>query len=140
MVFLYFIFFFYLFVVSSYEYLYIFLSIIIVTLISFLPFVLSYILNYQDPNIEKISAYECGFQPFDDSRQRFNIEFYLIGILFVIFDLEIVFLFPICISLHLVGIFGIFIISLFIVLLSLDSVMNYLKEDLNCNYIIQVLL
>lgn len=125
MVFLYFIFFFYLFVVSSYEYLYIFLSIIIVTLISFLPFVLSYILNYQDPNIEKISAYECGFQPFDDSRQRFNIEFYLIGILFVIFDLEIVFLFPICISLHLVGIFGIFIISLFIVLLSLDSVMNY---------------
>jgi len=111
--------------VSSYEYLYIFLSIIIVTLISFLPFVLSYILNYQDPNIEKISAYECGFQPFDDSRQRFNIEFYLIGILFVIFDLEIVFLFPICISLHLVGIFGIFIISLFIVLLSLDSVMNY---------------
>jgi NADH:ubiquinone oxidoreductase subunit 3 (subunit A) len=112
-------------VVSSYEYLYIFLSIIIVTLISFLPFVLSYILNYQDPNIEKISAYECGFQPFDDSRQRFNIEFYLIGILFVIFDLEIVFLFPICISLHLVGIFGIVVISLFIVLLSLDSVMNY---------------
>ena len=62
--------------IMTYEYLYIFLSIIIVTLISFLPFVLSYILNYQDPNIEKISAYECGFQPFDDSRQRFNIEFY----------------------------------------------------------------
>lgn len=96
-----------------------------VTLISFLPFVLSYILNYQDPNIEKISAYECGFQPFDDSRQRFNIEFYLIGILFVIFDLEIVFLFPSCVSLNLIGLFGLWIICIFIVLLSLDSVMNY---------------
>lgn len=96
-----------------------------VTLISFLPFVLSYILNYQDPNIEKISAYECGFQPFDDSRQRFNIEFYLIGILFVIFDLEIVFLFPSCVSLHLIGVFGIIIIMLFIVILALVSVMNY---------------
>ncbi len=122
----------------TYEYLYIFLSIIIVTLISFLPFVLSYILNYQDPNIEKISAYECGFQPFDDSRQRFNIEFYLIGILFVIFDLEIVFLFPSCVSLNLIGLFGFVVICIFIVLLSLDSVMNYLKGDLNYRIIIQV--
>ena len=117
----------------TYEYLYIFLSIIIVTLISFLPFVLSYILNYQDPNIEKISAYECGFQPFDDSRQRFNIEFYLIGILFVIFDLEIVFLFPSCISLNFIGVFGFVVICVFVLILSLDSVMNYLKGDLNYN-------
>jgi NADH:ubiquinone oxidoreductase subunit 3 (subunit A) len=109
----------------TYEYLYIFLSVIIVTLISFLPFVLSYILNYQDPNIEKISAYECGFQPFDDSRQRFNIEFYLIGILFVIFDLEIVFLFPSCVSLNFIGMFGLVIICIFIVFLALDLLMNY---------------
>jgi NADH:ubiquinone oxidoreductase subunit 3 (subunit A) len=114
----------------TYEYLYIFLSIIIVTLISFLPFVLSYILNYQDPNIEKISAYECGFQPFDDSRQRFNIEFYLIGILFVIFDLEIVFLFPSCVSLHFIGIFGVIIIGVFTLLLSLGFCYELLKGGL----------
>lgn len=114
----------------TYEYLYIFLSIIIVTLISFLPFVLSYILNYQDPNIEKISAYECGFQPFDDSRQRFNIEFYLIGILFVIFDLEIVFLFPWIISLKFLSLNSFFLIIFFLIILTVGFIYEWLKGAL----------
>ena len=54
---------------------------------------LSYFLNYQDNSFAKLSSYECGFLPFDDSRGAFNIEFYLVGILFVIFDLEIIFFF-----------------------------------------------
>jgi NADH-quinone oxidoreductase subunit A len=49
---------------------------------------------YQNPNAEKISIYECGFSPFDDSRARFEVRFYIVAILFMIFDIEIVFLFP----------------------------------------------
>jgi NADH-quinone oxidoreductase subunit A len=49
---------------------------------------------YQELDIEKISAYECGFQPFEDSRTKFNVRYYLISILFIIFDLEIMYLFP----------------------------------------------
>jgi NADH-quinone oxidoreductase subunit A len=55
---------------------------------------LSYFLVYQNPNSEKLSIYECGSSPFEDSRGRFEVRFYIVAILFMIFDLEIVFLFP----------------------------------------------
>ncbi len=55
---------------------------------------LSFFLVYQKPELEKLSAYECGFNPFGDARNKFEVRFYLIGILFIIFDLEITFLFP----------------------------------------------
>lgn len=55
---------------------------------------LSFFLVYQKPDLEKLSAYECGFNPFGDARNKFEVRFYLIGILFIIFDLEITFLFP----------------------------------------------
>ncbi|HET8794508.1 MAG TPA: NADH-quinone oxidoreductase subunit A, partial [Nitrososphaeraceae archaeon] len=63
-------------------------------LISFLLIFISYILVYQDYDLEKVSAYECGFQPFEDTRNKFNVRYYLIAILFIIFDLEIMYLFP----------------------------------------------
>ena len=75
------------------EYILISLIIFIVLIISILIFSLSYILNYHSNHFSKLSSYECGFIPFDDSRGEFNIEFYLVGILFVIFDLEIIFFF-----------------------------------------------
>ena len=53
----------------------------------------------QKPNPEKLSAYECGFEPFDDTRRRFDVRFYLVAILFIIFDLEVAFLFPWAVSL-----------------------------------------
>ena len=56
--------------------------------------ILSYLLVTQQPDTEKLSSYECGFDPFGDARNPFNIHFYLVGILFIIFDLEITFLFP----------------------------------------------
>ena len=90
------------------EYVVISNIILVVLLLACVILFLSYFLNYQDSNFMKQSSYECGFQPFEDARQSFNIEFYLVGILFVIFDLEIVFLFPLCLCINLIGFFGTF--------------------------------
>ncbi len=57
----------------------------------------------QKPYAEKLSAYECGFEPFDDARRRFDVRFYLVAILFIIFDLEVAFLFPWAVSLAHIG-------------------------------------
>ena len=76
------------------EYFFIFLFFIFLSLLSIIIFFLSYFLVSQKANQEKVSAYECGFNPFDDARSTFDIRFYLIAILFLIFDLEISFLFP----------------------------------------------
>jgi NADH-quinone oxidoreductase subunit A len=77
-----------------FEYIYIFIFIILSLLISFTVFSLSYLLATQSYDAEKLSAYECGFQPFEDARNKFDIKFYLVAILFIIFDLEVSFLFP----------------------------------------------
>ena len=61
---------------------------------------------WQKPNPEKLSAYECGFEPFDDTRRRFDVRFYLVAILFIIFDLEVAFLFPWAIVLGDIGWLG----------------------------------
>lgn len=97
-----------------------------VVLISFIIITLSYVLiTLKKPqNFEKLSSYECGFQPFEDSRHLFNIKFYLIGILFVVFDLEIIFLFPWCVSFYLIGFYGFWIIIIFLLILIIDFSMN----------------
>ena len=109
------------------EYIIILNAVLLAIFISCIIFLASYVLNYQDNNFQKQSAYECGFQPFEDARQNFNIEFYLVGILFVIFDLEIVFLFPLCVSLSLVGFFGVFWALFFLFVLTVVLFMNGLK-------------
>jgi NADH:ubiquinone oxidoreductase subunit 3 (subunit A) len=106
------------------EYIIISNVILVVGFISCLILLLSYVLNYQDSNFLKQSSYECGFLPFEDARQSFNIEFYLVGILFVIFDLEIVFLFPLCLCLNLIGFFGVFWAYFFLLVLTADLFMN----------------
>lgn len=78
----------------NFEYLIIFISIFFSFLISALIFFCISLLVYSKNEIEKSSAYECGFHPFEDTRQKFNVRFYLVSILFIIFDLEIIFLFP----------------------------------------------
>mgnify|MGYP005999118777 CR=1 FL=1 len=85
---------------------------------------LSYFLNYQDSNFVKQSSYE-------DARQSFNIEFYLVGILFVIFDLEIVFLFPLCLSLNLIGLFGVFWAYFFLLILTVGFIYEWIKGALD---------
>jgi NADH-quinone oxidoreductase subunit A len=77
-----------------FEYLYILKFFFVFLLIGLILFSLSFFLVYQKPTNEKISSYECGFNPFSDARNKFEIRYYLIAILFIIFDLELLFLFP----------------------------------------------
>jgi len=78
----------------NFEYLTILLSIFLSFLISGLLFCVVSLLVFSKKEIEKVSAYECGFHSFEDTRQRFNVRYYLVSILFIIFDLEVIFLFP----------------------------------------------
>jgi NADH-quinone oxidoreductase subunit A len=76
------------------EYIILFKYLLLSLIASFLLFFISFILVYQNMDSEKISVYECGFSPFSDMRGKFEIRFYIIAILFLVFDLEIVFLIP----------------------------------------------
>ena len=75
---------------------------------------INFILAPNNPDPEKLSAYECGFEPFEDSRMEFDVRFYLVAILFIIFDLEIAFLFPWAISLGNIGALGFWSMILFL--------------------------
>jgi NADH-quinone oxidoreductase subunit A len=82
-----------------FNYLIIFIFFIISVLIASLLFLVSYLFGSQIGGTEKLSAYECGFEPFEDSRNTFDVRFYLVAILFIIFDIEVTFLFPWAVSL-----------------------------------------
>ena len=100
------------------EYIPVFIYLIISLLLSILIISLSFVLGTSSrPDPEKVSAYECGFDPFDDARSRFDVRFYLVAILFIIFDLEVTFLFPWAISLNHIGLFGFWSMMLFLVAL-----------------------
>jgi len=88
------------------EYLGIFLYLIIAIALSAILVILSYSLSNQNPDLEKLSAYECGFEPYEDSRHQFDVKFCVIGILFIIFDIEIMFLFPWCVTLAPINLLG----------------------------------
>jgi NADH-quinone oxidoreductase subunit A len=90
----------------------------------------SYILARQRPNAEKISAYECGFDAFDDARGQFDVRFYLVAILFIIFDLEIAFLFPWAISLSDIGLFGFWSMMGFLGILTVGFIYEWKKGAL----------
>ena len=90
----------------------------------------SYILARQRPNAEKISAYECGFDAFDDARGQFDVRFYLVAILFIIFDLEIAFLFPWAISLSDIGSFGFWSMMGFLGILTVGFIYEWKKGEL----------
>lgn len=74
--------------------------------LSFIIIFLSYSLSTSVPDVEKVSAYECGFDPYEDARNVFDVRFYLVAILFIIFDLEAVFFFPWCVSLSFLNVEG----------------------------------
>jgi NADH-quinone oxidoreductase subunit A len=79
---------------------------VIAGVIAFAMVATSFVAAKQKPYAEKVSAYECGFEAFDDARRRFDVRFYLVSILFIIFDLEVAFLFPWAVSLADIGLFG----------------------------------
>jgi NADH:ubiquinone oxidoreductase subunit 3 (subunit A) len=91
---------------------------------------LSFVFTIQKPDAEKVSAYECGFDPFDDARSRFDVRFYLVAILFIIFDLEVTFLFPFAISLSKVNFFGFWSMAAFLIILTIGFVYEWRKGAL----------
>ena len=93
-------------------------------------FVASIILARQKPDAEKLSSYECGFDAFDDARSRFDVRFYLVAILFIIFDLEVAFLFPWAVSLKDTGVFGFWSMVIFLGILTVGFIYEWKKGAL----------
>ena len=85
----------------------------------------------QKPYAEKVSAYECGFEPFDDARRRFDVRFYLVAILFIIFDLEVAFLFPWAVSLSGIGMFGFWSMMAFLAVLTVGFIYEWRQGALD---------
>jgi NADH:ubiquinone oxidoreductase subunit 3 (subunit A) len=81
---------------------------------------------------KKLSAYECGFDPLDDAKGHFDIRFYLVSILFIIFDLEVTFLFPWTISLNKIGLFGFWSMIVFLLILTIGFIYEWKKGTLDC--------
>ena len=101
-------------------------------LISLLLFSISFFLIYQATDLEKLSSYECGFTPFGDSRTKFEVKFYLVGILFIIFDLEITFLFPwLFVIIENMTIYSGYSMFFFILLLLLGFIYEIIKGGLD---------
>ena len=93
--------------------------------------VLNFLFSPKNPDPEKLSAYECGFEAFGDSRMEFDVRFYLVAILFIIFDLEIVFLFPWAISLGSIGALGFWSMMIFLFILTVGFVYEWKKGALD---------
>ena len=91
---------------------------------------INYIASPKNPDPEKLSAYECGFEAFDDSRMEFDVRFYLVAILFIIFDLEIAFLFPWAITLGNTGVFGFWSMMIFLAVLTIGFIYEWKKGAL----------
>ncbi|RLQ89415.1 NADH-quinone oxidoreductase subunit A [Notoacmeibacter ruber] len=89
-----------------------------------------FIIAYKDPDPEKLSAYECGFNAFDDARMKFDVRFYLVAILFIIFDLEVAFLFPWAVSFGVIGWFGFWSMMLFLGVLTIGFIYEWKKGAL----------
>jgi NADH-quinone oxidoreductase subunit A len=90
----------------------------------------SYIVSVKNPDPDKLSAYECGFDAFSDSRSKFDIRFYLVTLLFIIFDLEVAFLFPWAITLRELGAFGFWSMMVFLGVLTVGFVYEWKKGAL----------
>ena len=93
--------------------------------------VLNFLLSPKNPDPEKLSAYECGFEAFSDSRMEFDVRFYLVAILFIIFDLEIAFLFPWAISLGNLGPLGFWSMMIFLLILTIGFIYEWKKGALD---------
>ena len=89
-----------------------------------------FIVAYQSPDPEKLSAYECGFNAFDDARMKFDVRFYLVAILFIIFDLEVAFLFPWAVAFSKIGWYGFWSVMVFLAVLTVGFIYEWKKGAL----------
>ena len=113
------------------DYFSIILFLIIAFVLSCSFIIINFVLSPKKPDPEKLSAYECGFEPFSDSRMEFDVRFYLVAILFIIFDLEIAFLFPWAISLGSIGLLGFCSMMIFLFILSVGFIYEWKKGALD---------
>jgi NADH-quinone oxidoreductase subunit A len=89
-----------------------------------------FLVAYKQPDPEKLSAYECGFNAFDDARMKFDVRFYLVAILFIIFDLEVSFLFPWAVAFGQLGAFGFWSMMIFLAILTIGFTYEWKKGAL----------
>ena len=113
------------------DYLPIILFLVIALILSAGFILINFLLSPNNPDPEKLSAYECGFEPVNDSRMEFDVRFYLVAILFIIFDLEIAFLFPWAISLGAIGVFGFVSMMIFLFILTIGFIYEWKKGALD---------
>ena len=112
------------------DYFSIILFLFIAIVLSFGFVLANFLAAPSNPDPEKLSAYECGFEAFDDSRMEFDVRFYLVAILFIIFDLEIAFLFPWAISLGNIGALGFWSMMIFLSVLTIGFIYEWKKGAL----------
>jgi NADH-quinone oxidoreductase subunit A len=112
------------------EYLPVLMFLAIATVVAAALIAGSWVVARQKPNRAKNSAYECGFEPFENARSKFEVRFYLVAILFIIFDLEVAFLFPWAVSLGKIGLFGFWSMVGFLAVLTVGFIYEWRKGAL----------
>ena len=112
------------------EYLPILIFLAVAGALGVLLLVLGFVLGTRRPDPEKLSPYECGFEAFEDSRMKFDVRYYLVAILFIVFDLEIAFLFPWAVALDSIGIVGLAAMGVFLLVLVVGSIYEWKKGAL----------
>ena len=117
--------------ILSYNYIVILTCIGFSLILGFIIFSLSYFISVQNPDSEKMSAYECGFEPFEDARNKFDVRFYIVAILFIIFDIEVVYLFPWSVSLYATEFQGFWAMMFFLIILTLGFIYEIVKKALD---------
>jgi len=115
-------------ILADYLPILLFLGVAVVFSIVFVA--LAYLVAEQQPDYEKVSAYESGFEAFSDTRGQFDVRYYLVSILFIIFDLEVAFLFPWAVSLGTIGIFGFVSMMIFLGILTVGFIYEWKKGAL----------
>jgi NADH-quinone oxidoreductase subunit A len=113
------------------QYLPVFLFILVAIAVGILPQAIGYILGPNRPDSEKNSPYECGFEAFEDARMKFDVRYYLVAILFILFDLEIAFLFPWAVALKEVGLVGFSAVVIFLGILVVGFAYEWKKGALD---------
>ncbi len=106
------------------------LFIVVALLIGFIAMGVGYFLAPHKPDSEKLSSYECGFEAFEDARMKFDVRYYLVAILFILFDLEIAFLFPWAVVLKEIGLFGFVAMLIFLGILVVGFIYEWMKGAL----------
>ena len=115
------------------DYLPLIIFIAVAAVIGLALLIAPFIIAFKQPNPEKLSAYECGFNAFDDARMKFDVRFYLVAILFIIFDLEVSFLFPWAVAFGDLGVYGYWSMMVFLGVLTVGFIYEWRKGALEWN-------